>query len=143
MNSSNIKPSTRYWLVVILSFLWYAVGVFNYLAQAYMTDETLVSFPDEVQLYYTNLPAWVTAAFALAVFGGLLGSVGLFLRKKWASFLFLGSFFAIVAQQFHSFFVQDFIEITIEKAIMPLLILIIALYMIYYSRKSETEGLLI
>ena len=142
MNSSNIKPSTRYWLVVILSFLWYAVGVFNYLAQAYMTDETLVSFPDEVQLYYTNLPAWVTAAFALAVFGGLLGSVGLFLRKKWASFLFLGSFFAIVAQQFHSFFVQDFIEITIEKAIMPLLILIIALYMIYYSRKSETEGLL-
>ena len=142
MNSSNIKPSTRYWLVVILSFLWYAVGVFNYLAQAYMTDETLVSFPDEVQLYYTNLPAWVTAAFALAVFGGLLGSVGLFLRKKWASFLFLGSFFAIVAQQFHSFFVQDFIEITIEKAIMPLLVLIIALYMIYYSRKSETEGLL-
>lgn len=141
MNSSNIKPSTRYWLVVILSFLWYAVGVFNYLAQAYMTDETLVSFPDEVQLYYTNLPAWVTAAFALAVFGGLLGSVGLFLRKKWASFLFLGSFFAIVAQQFHSFFVQDFIEITIEKAIMPLLVLIIALYMIYYSRKSETEGL--
>ena len=113
MNSSNIKPSTRYWLVVILSFLWYAVGVFNYLAQAYMTDETLVSFPDEVQLYYTNLPAWVTAAFALAVFGGLLGSVGLFLRKKWASFLFLGSFFAIVAQQFHSFFVQDFIEISI------------------------------
>lgn len=143
MNSSNIKPSTRYWLVVILSFLWYAVGVFNYLAQAYMTDETLVSFPDEVQLYYTNLPAWVTAAFALAVFGGLLGSVGLFLRKKWASFLFFGSFFAIVAQQFQSFFVQDFIEITIEKAIMPLLVLIIALYMIYYSRKSETEGLLI
>jgi hypothetical protein len=143
MNSSNIKPSTRYWLVAVLSFLWYAVGVFNYLAQAYMTDETLVSFPDEVQLYYTNLPAWVTAAFALAVFGGLLGSVGLFLRKKWASFLFLGSFFAIVAQQFHSFFVQDFIEITIEKAIMPLLVLIIALYMIYYSRKSETEGLLI
>jgi len=143
MNLYNIKSSTRYWLVVILSFLWYAVGVFNYLAQAYMTDETLVSFPDEVQLYYTNLPAWVTAAFALAVFGGLLGSVGLFLRKKWASFLFLGSFFAIVAQQFHSFFVQDFIEITIEKAIMPLLILIIALYMIYYSRKSETEGLLI
>ncbi|AOR27050.1 hypothetical protein FORMA_19020 [Formosa sp. Hel3_A1_48] len=89
------------------------------------------------------MPAWVTAAFALAVFGGLLGSVGLFLRKKWASFLFLGSFFAIVAQQFHSFFVQDFIEITIEKAIMPLLVLIIALYMIYYSRKSETEGLLI
>ena len=143
MNSSNIKPSTRYWLVVILSFLWYAVGVFNYLAQAYMTDETLVSFPDEVQLYYTNLPAWVTAAFALAVFGGLLGSVGLFLRKKWASFLFLGYFFAIVAQQFNSFFVQDFIEINIEKAIMPLLVLIIALYMIYYSRKSETEGLLI
>lgn len=142
MNSSNIKPSTRYWLVVILSLLWYAVGVFNYLAQAYMTDETLISFPDEVQLYYTNLPAWVTAAFALAVFGGLLGSVGLLLRKKWASFLFLGSFFAAVAQQFHSFFIQDFIEITNEQAIMPSLILIIALYMIYYSRKSETEGLL-
>lgn len=142
MNSSNIKPSARYWLVEVLSFLWYAVGVFNYLAQAYMTDETLVSLPDEVQLYYTNLPAWVTAAFALAVFSGLLGSVGLLLRKKWASFLFFGSFFATVAQQFHSFFIQDFIEITAEQAIMPLLILIIALYMIYYSRKSETEGLL-
>lgn len=142
MNSSNIRPSARYWLVVVLSLLWYAVGVFNYLAQAYMTDETLVSLPDEVQLYYTNLPAWITAAFALAVFGGLLGSVGLLLRKKWASFLFLGSFFATLAQQFHSFFIQDFIEITAEKAIMPSLILIIAIYMVYYTRKRAAEGLL-
>ena len=107
-----------------------------------MTDETLVSLPDEVQLYYTNLPAWITAAFALAVFGGLLGSVGLLLRKKWASFLFLGSLFATLAQQFHSFFIQDFIEITAEKAIMPSLILIIAIYMVYYSRKRAAEGLL-
>lgn len=26
-------------------------------------------------------PAWVTAAFAIAVFGGFLGCIGLFLKK--------------------------------------------------------------
>lgn len=30
------------------------------------------------------LPGWVTAAFAIAVFGGVIGSVGLALLKPWA-----------------------------------------------------------
>ena len=115
MNSSNIKPSTRYWLVAVLSFLWYAVGVFNYLAQAYMTDETLVSFPDEVQLYYTNLPAWVTAAFALAVFGGLLGSVGLFLRKNGLHFYFLAPFLLLWRSNFIVFLFKILLKSLLNK----------------------------
>ena len=88
-----IKPTPIYWLISIIALLWNYKGVTAYLGQAYMTDEALKMLQEENQLYFSNLPAWVTAAFAVAVFGGFLGSIGLIIRKKWAYFMYIISFF--------------------------------------------------
>ena len=50
------------------------------------------------QLLYQDVPAWVTAAFAVAVFSGTLGAVFLLLKKKIASTFFILSFVGIVTQ---------------------------------------------
>lgn len=101
-----------------------------------MTDETLAALPESNQLYYSNLPAWVTAAFAIAVFGGFLGAIGLLWRKKWAYFLFVVSLVAIIVQQIHSFFIQEYIEISGEQVILPAVTLTIAVYLVYFSNKE-------
>jgi hypothetical protein len=76
MNSTT-KPTPIYWLISILALLWNCIGIVAYLGQAYMTDEALKMLPETNQLYFSNIPAWVTAAFALAVFGGFFGCLGL------------------------------------------------------------------
>lgn len=136
MNTTSKKPTIRYWITAVLALLWNTLGVIAYLGQAYMSDETLAALPEPNQLYYSNLPAWVTAAFAIAVFGGFLGAIGLLWRKKWAYFLFVVSLVAIIVQQIHSFFIQEYIEITGEQVILPALTLAIAVYLVYFSKKN-------
>jgi len=136
MNTTSKKPTTRYWIIAVLALLWNTLGVIAYLGQAYMTDETLAALPESNQLYYSNLPAWVTAAFAIAVFSGFLGAIGLLWLKKWAYFLFVVSLVAIIVQQIHSFFIQEYIEITGEQVILPALTLAIAVYLVYFSKKN-------
>lgn len=136
MNTTSKKPTTRYWTIAVFALIWNTLGVVAYLGQAYMTDETLAALPESNQLYYSNLPAWVTAAFAIAVFGGFLGAIGLLWRKKWTYFLFIVSLVAVVLQQIHSFFIQEYIEITGAQVILPALTLAIAVYLVYFSKKN-------
>ncbi len=136
------KPTPRYWLISIIALLWNFMGIIAYLGQAYMSDEALKMLPEENQLYFSNVPAWVTAAFAVAVFGGFIGSIGLIIRKKWAYFLFLTSLLALVAQHIYNFFIQDYIEMTGSQMILPIVTFIVAVLLIYFSKQKSQQGVL-
>ena len=47
-----------------------------------MTDKILETLPKEQQILYQDVPAWVTTAFAIAVFSETLGLLLLLLKKK-------------------------------------------------------------
>lgn len=136
------KPTPRYWLISIIALLWNFMGIIAYLGQAYMSDEALKMLPEENQLYFSNVPAWVTAAFAVAVFGGFIGSIGLIIRKKWAYFLFLTSLLALVVQHIYNFFIQDYIEMTGSQMILPIVTFIVAVLLIYFSKQKSLQGVL-
>ena len=136
------KPTPRYWLISIIALLWNFMGIIAYLGQAYMSDEALKMLPEENQLYFSNVPAWVTAAFAVAVFGGFIGSIGLIIRKKWAYFLFLTSLLALVVQHIYNFFIQDYIEMTGSQMILPIVTFIVAVLLIYFSKQKSQQGVL-
>ena len=80
-NSTN-KPPVWFWIVSVVALIWNGMGVMAYLGQAYMSDDALAALPEAEQALYANVPAWATAAFAIAVWGGLLGCLALLLRKK-------------------------------------------------------------
>ena len=89
MSETKSKSPKGFWIIGIVALLWNLMGVASYLQQAYMTDEALAALPAEQQALYENVPAWVTGAFALAVFGGLLGCILLLMKKKLAALLFI------------------------------------------------------
>lgn len=136
------KPTPLYWLISIVAIFWNFMGIIAYLGQAYISDDALKMLPEENQLYFSNVPAWVTAAFAVAVFGGFLGAIGLIIRKKWAYFLFVVSFLALVAQHVYNFFIQNYIEMTGSQMILPIVTFIIALFLIYFSKQKSQQGVL-
>lgn len=136
------KPTPLYWLISIVALIWNFMGIIAYLGQAYISDDALKMLPEENQLYFSNVPAWVTAAFAVAVFGGFLGAIGLIIRKKWAYFLFVISFLALVAQHVYNFFIQNYIEMTGSQMILPIVTFIVALFLIYFSKQKSQQGVL-
>jgi len=136
------KPPIWYWIIAAFALLWNAMGVYQYLQQAYQTDAFKAMYPDPETLEMViNTPGWVMAAFATAVFFGFLGSLALVLRKRWAKPLLLISLIGIVAQLTYNLFISNALEVYGPGAvIMPMMVLIFGLVIFYLAKKAETKG---
>ncbi|MDA9628051.1 hypothetical protein N9S69_04360 [Flavobacteriaceae bacterium] len=131
------KPTGLFWIISSMALVWNLMGVFNYLTQAFMTNEVLASLPKDQQLLYEDVPAWVTAAFATAVFSGTLGALLLLLKKKIASTFFILSFIGIIIQMTYGLLISENTNgYGPLGLIMPLMIVAIGGYLIWYSKKA-------
>ncbi|MCA0931898.1 hypothetical protein LCM02_05505 [Lutimonas saemankumensis] len=143
MTETKSKSPKGFWIIGIVALLWNLMGVASYLQQAYMTDEALAALPTEQQALYENVPAWVTGAFALAVFGGLLGCILLLIKKKLATVVFIISLISVLAQMSYNFFMTNAVEVMGPMAIyMPILVILISIFLVWYSKKMESQGVL-
>lgn len=79
-SDNTIRPHITYWLAAGLGLLWHLGGCLNYIMQ---TDPAAVAdMPEVYQTIIATRPAWGTAAFAFAVFGGAVGCILLLLRRR-------------------------------------------------------------
>ena len=84
-------------------------------------------------------PAWATAAFAIAVFGGEPGCLLLLLRKSIAYYFFVASLFGVTITMIHTLRVDiDFgIGEILGIILMPL---VVAAFLIWYTKQAESKG---
>lgn len=138
--SSN-KPPIWFWVVSIIALIWNGLGVNAYLQQAYNTTAHRAMYTGEQLMVLDKTPSWATAAFAIAVFAGLIGCIGLLMKKKWAKTLFLLSLLGILIQLSHSvFMVKMYQLLSLPQNIMSFSIPIVAFLLYYIARKSEARG---
>lgn len=139
-NGTSTKPPVWFWIVSVLALAWNALGAMAYLSQKLMSDETLAALPDAERALYENQPTWVTAAFAFAVWGGLLGCILLLLRKKWAKTVLWISLLGIIAQMYHSFFMSNNFDVYGPGAmVMPVMVIIIGVGLVLFARYSQKK----
>ena len=68
-------------MIAVIAFIWNLMGAYMYIIQKYKTESFESQYTSmQLDMIY-SMPAWATAAFAIAVFGGVLGSVTLLMRK--------------------------------------------------------------
>ncbi len=135
--SANVKLPVWFWVLSVLALLWNLMGVFAYLAEAYMTDEAFATLPEAQQALYETRPSWVTGAFAIAVFAGTLASIGLLLRKKWAFSIFVLSLLGVLGQMTYQFFLSNTFEVMGNQfMVMPIAIILLAIALVLFSRSS-------
>lgn len=141
MTTTSNKPTTAFWVIGIIALIWNIMGVMAYLGQAYMTDEMLAALPEAERALYENVPAWVTAAFAIAVFGGALACLLLLMRKKLAKLVFMISLIAVIVQMIYNFFMSKAAEVYGPGGmIMPVMVIIISIFLVWYARKADEKG---
>ncbi|WP_291865318.1 hypothetical protein [Maribacter sp.] len=141
MTKNNLKPPVWFWIVSAIALVWNIAGAGAYLQHAYMTMQDLEALPQVEKFLYEPQPSWVTAAFAIAVWGGTLGCIALLLRKKWAKPVLLISLLGVLAQMAHSFFISNSFEVYGSGAvIMPIMVLIISIALVFFARKSTDKN---
>jgi hypothetical protein len=67
-------------LIGVVAILWNLVGVASYLAHVGLFGEAAAQPPEGG----AEMPVAITAAFAIAVFTGTIGSLGIAMLKRWA-----------------------------------------------------------
>lgn len=135
------RPPGWFWLISAGALLWSFIGVWMYLAQVSMTPDDLAQMDAGMRTLYETAPAWQTGAFAIAVFAGLLGSIGLLMRKTWARILLIISLVAVLVQMFWPFFMADALNlIGPSGAVMPLAIIVVAALLVWFASIGTKRG---
>ncbi|MHB0756325.1 hypothetical protein [Polaribacter sp. M15] len=141
--ATTTKPSKSFWIISVLALIWNAMGVMVYLGQAFMTDDMKALIPADQLKLIENTPSWVTAAFAIAVWFGLLGCILLLARKKIAHKVFVISLLGVLVQTAYSFFMTNALEVYGNTGlIQPIITILISFYLVLFAKKAENSGIL-
>lgn len=141
------KPSVLFWILGVLFLLWNAFGCFIYVMDKMMNDAALLEYYKENGQAMLDArhayPAWATAAYAIAVWGGLLAAILYLLRKGLSVKLFALSLIAAAIC-----FIPTFTNPTVKAGggesywVMPVIVIVLGLIEIWWSRKKKAEGYL-
>ncbi len=140
MSSPN-RPPVWFFVIAVLAAAWNGLGVVAFVAEMMQTPEQLAQLSEAQRTLYASKPAWVTAAFAIAVFGGLLGSLSLLAKKKLATPLFIASLLGLIGQNSYYFLIAKVQEtMPTNSFIMPAIVFVIAIALLFFSRSSANKG---
>ena len=139
-NETKGHAHWSFWLISIYFLAWNIMGSMNFFVQ--MNADLVASFPETHRAIIEGRPVWATAGFALAVFGGALGCLLLLLRKSIAYYLFIISLVGMVITMIHSFNIVTSTTSfsTVEIFMMMLLPMIVAVFLLWYSKLVEGKG---
>ena len=96
--TEQTKPTTSFWVISTIALLWNLLGVMSFFMQVFISPEALDALPEAERALYDSSPAWMNVAFAIAVFGGVLGCVGLLMKKGLSIPIFIVSLIAALIQ---------------------------------------------
>jgi len=143
------RTPAHLWIVGILGLLWNGFGAFDY----FMTRTQGAAWIDSMMpgvdgqkymAYIDGFPLWVSAAWGLGVWGGVLGVVLLLMRKALAAPVLLVSFLGAVLgvgwQMVNPVDIPDMNEGA--GAVMPYVVIAGALALWLYARAQVARGVL-
>lgn len=100
-SSTPASGRAPYWFTAAAlgGIAWNSFGAIQFVGSVTATKASLIAsgLTADQAAVMTGYPSWMTAAFAVGVFGGLAGSILLLLRRSAAAQVLMVSFLAYVA----------------------------------------------
>ena len=126
-----------FWLIGAVTLIWNVIGIINFFVQ--MNPDALSAYRESERAIVEGRPVWATGAFVIAVFGGALGCLLLLLRMSTAYYFFVGSLIGVIVTMSHTLGAGiDFgLGEILGIILMPL---VVAVFLIWYSKQAEGKG---
>ena len=117
------------------------MGLGAYVSQVTTSPEMLVGMSDAERALYEDLPAWATAAFAIAVNAGALGCLLLLFKKALAVPILILSLVGVLVQNFNSFVLMGALSIVGPAgAAFSAAVVVIGVYLVWFANNAKTKG---
>jgi hypothetical protein len=143
MNQTTVKTPFHLWIVGILAVLWNAMGAFDYSATQFRLEFYMSQFTQQQLEYFYAFPPWVDAAWAIAVWSSLLGSLCLLIRKSWAASLFGLAILGLATSSVYNFILSDGLKaMGSEGATFTAVIWVIAILLYFYASAMSKRQVL-
>jgi hypothetical protein len=132
------------WVVGVLSLVWNSIGAFDFVMTETRNAGYLSALKPEQREYYFGFPIWVVAAWGVAVWGGVLGSLLLLLRRRLAAPLFLASVAGMILTDIYTFVLSDGMKINggAGIAVFSAVIFAIGIFLLAYAGRMCRRGVL-
>ncbi len=124
-----------FWIIIVVTLIFNVMGVINFFVQM---NPVPAAYRESERTIIEGRPAWATAAFAIAVFGGSLGCILLLLRKSAAFYVLIASLLGVIVTMMHIFGVAGFSSFEIWIGV--LMQLVVTAFLIWYSKQAESKG---
>lgn len=137
--ATRVPASFR--IVSILGLLWNLVGVTMFFLQTGLAAEEIAAMPEGQRVVYEAMPSWLAVFYGLSVFAGALGSLGLVLRRRWATPLLAVSLVSVLVQMVAVYALTPAWQASGASGLpMTLLITGIAVFLFWYARRAAVRG---
>lgn len=139
MNTKNVLL-----IVGLLGLAWNIFGTYQFIVSVNATSESLIAIGmSEAQaMVMTKHPLWMTVSFAIGVFGGLIGSILLLLKKAISEKIFLVSLFGYIVLYIGDITEGIFEAIGKSQVIILTTVVIIAFGLWFFARAYRRKGIL-
>ena len=143
MTTSNTH-ATLFWVIAVIALLWNIMGLASFIGQVTITEAAKALIPEDQLALMEATPSWMMVVFGIATIGGTLGSALLLMRKAFAKMLFLASALAVIIQMGYGWANADTIGVfgIVQGLIMPILIIVFAVFLYMYSKAQTAKGIL-
>ncbi len=149
MEHAIVKTPVHLWIVGALALLWNGFGCFDYLmtrtrGAAYVESMMHTDDGEAIMAYIDAFPIWAAAGWGLGVWGGLAGAILLLMRHRLAVPVLLASLVgAIGGIGYQLANPSGIVELsTGVNAVMPYVIIAIAVALFLYARAMRIKGVL-
>ena len=126
--------------VAVLALLWNLLGCFMIWMDATLTPDADAALPADQQAIHAARETWMVIGSIVAVAAGALGSLGLVLKRRWATPLLILSVLGLVVQDLGFALISRTLPIPMAGWIMQGLVLVIAILLVVMARKAAAAG---
>lgn len=136
------RPPSWFYVVGAILVVWGLAGCASFYGHVVYGADLDPAATDWDRAFYASMPAWLNIVYALAVGGGLLGSVALVARSRWTRPLYIVSLVAVIVQFGYVFGATDLVAHKGATATVPfpLLIAAVALFQLWFAIYARRRG---
>lgn len=143
--TSRASAPWHYWVVTVVAILWNAFGAYDYVMSKTGGDAYLRKMGEtDAQIAHMHAyPVWMTADWAIGVWGGLLGALLLAARTRYAFHVFVVSLAAFLVMLAYTYGLTDGGKVMGQQGmIFNVLILALCVFFAGYARAMTKRGVL-
>ena len=132
------SPPPWFRVAALIALIWNGFGVSMYLSSVGVFGDPMAGLSEAERAAASSIPAWITFMFATGTFAGLIGSLGLLLRKAWAQPVLIVSLIALLVLEGWILFFSGAVEVF--GITVPIIVSTVAILLAWLASLARRRG---